>query len=383
MSSCFTFDQIKTLIPTLNQLPPLPAHPLSIYSIGAGSIVNSSHLPSYQLFKFQVHGIYDRNQDAAKKTAEKFNIPKVFNSLDELIATAEKESSKVIYDIAIPATEISKILQQLPNNSFALVQKPMGETFEQAKEIKLLCKEKNIHIGINFQLRYAPQMLAVKDLLKREVLGKKLTTVEIHVNTHTPFENWKFLEKVTHMELTYHSIHYIDLIRDLLSPWEPTSVQCHSCKHINQPKLDSVRTHLSLSYENNDPQLYVTIHTNHFHTWGIKYADSYLKIEGTQGVLRAQMGLQLEYGDQRDPDRLELSTNEMNGEWIDIPLKGNRFPNSFIGPMSSIIRMAQGETDKILTSEDDAIKTMAIVEAAYQSTLNQTKIVYDNTKDNS
>jgi predicted dehydrogenase len=80
------------------------------------------------------------------------------------------------------------------------------------------------------------------------------------------------------------------------------------------------------------------------------------------------MGLQLEYGDQRDQDRLELSTNEM---------KGNRFPNSFIGPMASLMRIAQNEIEQILTSEDDAIQTMAVVEAAYQSSLNQAKIVYD------
>jgi hypothetical protein len=80
------------------------------------------------------------------------------------------------------------------------------------------------------------------------------------------------------------------------------------------------------------------------------------------------MGLQLEYGDQRDQDRLELTTNEM---------KGNRFPNSFIGPMASLMRMTQNEIEQILTSEDDAIQTMAVVEAASQSSLNQAKIVYD------
>ncbi|CAF1636155.1 unnamed protein product, partial [Didymodactylos carnosus] len=138
------------------------------------------------------------------------------------------------------------------------------------------------------------------------------------------------------MELTYHSIHYIDLIRSLLSPWEPTSIQCHTCRHISQPKLDSVRTHLSLSYADHDPSLYVTLHTNHFHRWGVKYADSYLKIEGDNGVLRAQMGLQLEYGDQKDQDHLELCTNDMNGRWVEIPLKGNRFPDSFLGPMASV-----------------------------------------------
>jgi hypothetical protein len=47
---------------------------------------------------------------------------------------------------------------------------------------------------------------------------------------------------------------------------------------------------------------FIIVHTNHFHTWGIQYAHSYLKIKGTEGVLRAHMGLQLEYGDQRNSD---------------------------------------------------------------------------------
>ncbi|CAF1566714.1 unnamed protein product [Didymodactylos carnosus] len=190
-------DQLQLLIPTLNQTPPLPIHTLPIYSIGSGAIVNNAHLPAYQLAKFNVIGIYDKNLEAAQKTAEKFGISNVFKTLDDLIsASITSSSSKVIYDIATPATEISLILQHLPQNSYALIQKPMGETLEQAREIRRLCKEKNIQAAINFQLRYAPQMLAVTDLLKKNVLGKKLTTVEIHVNTYTPFENWPFLEKV-------------------------------------------------------------------------------------------------------------------------------------------------------------------------------------------
>jgi predicted dehydrogenase len=84
-----------------------------------------------------------------------------------------------------------------------------------------------------------------------------------------------------------------------------------------------------------------------------------------------------EQGDQRDPDRLELCTNAMQGEWIAISLKGNRFPDSFIGSMASIMRKAENEKEKVLTSEDDTIHTMAVVEAAYKSSMNQTKVEYD------
>jgi len=38
---------------------------------------------------------------------------------------------------------------------------------------------------VNFQLRFAPNMLAVKDALERGVLGA-LLDVEVRINLHTP-----------------------------------------------------------------------------------------------------------------------------------------------------------------------------------------------------
>ncbi len=56
------------------------------------------------------------------------------------------------------------------------------------------------------------------------------------------------------------------------------------------------------------------------------------------------------------------------GEWIDIDLQGrSRFPHAFIGPMAAVMRECENEDQIPSTTVQDALKTMAILEAAWQS----------------
>lgn len=50
-----------------------------------------------------------------------------------------------------------------------------------------------------------------------------------------------------------------------------------------------------------------------------------------------------------------------------LPVKGNWFPDAFIGSMGSLQAYVDGATQLLPTSVEDAIQTMRIVEAAYQS----------------
>ncbi len=69
------------------------------------------------------------------------------------------------------------------------------------------------------------------------------------------------------------------------------------------------------------------------------------------------------------PDTLEYITLDDGrpGEWQSIPVKGSWFPDAFIGTMSSLQRYAEGSALDLPTSVEDAYRTMALVEAAYQS----------------
>lgn len=63
---------------------------------------------------------------------------------------------------------------------------------------------------------------------------------------------------------------------------------------------------------------------------------------------------------------------------MDVDLQGRRrFPYAFIGPMAAAMQYARDPTMKPSTEIDDALKTMLVVDTAYQSSLHMTPIKYD------
>ena len=55
------------------------------------------------------------------------------------------------------------------------------------------------------------------------------------------------------------------------------------------------------------------------------------------------------------------------GRWQQVELRGSWFIEAFEGPMSNLQRFVAGEDAALVSPVDDAIRTMALVEACYQS----------------
>lgn len=68
-----------------------------------------------------------------------------------------------------------------------------------------------------------------------------------------------------------------------------------------------------------------------------------------------------------------------NGEWVDIDLQGrSRFPHAFIGPMAAAIRRYENKHDLPSTDVEEALRTMTVLDAAWESsTKNMTTIHYN------
>ena len=64
-------------------------------------------------------------------------------------------------------------------------------------------------------------------------------------------------------------------------------------------------------------------------------------------------------------DTLEVALE--NGCWQHVALRGSWFIEAFEGPMSNLQRFVAGEDAALISPVDDAIKTMALVEACYLS----------------
>lgn len=337
---------------TLRQFWPSPAEPRPIVIFGAGSIVNDAHFPAYRKGKFPVAGLYDPDLTKAQKVADAWGV-KAFVTIEEAAA-----APKAIFDLATPPSQHTNVLNALPDDSYVLIQKPMGTDLSRATDILQLCRRKKLNAAMNFQLRFAPMMLALKDAIGRGYLGEVID-FDAWLALDTPWNLWPFLKGLPRIEIAMHSIHYLDFIRDILG--NPHGVHAKTVGHPSH-EVAQTRTSAILDY---GQKIRCAVSVNHDHRFGRKYQACEFRISGTQGAAYLKLGVNLDYP-RGEPDVLEIFP-EGGNTWINVPLQGSWFPDAFMNRMANLQRFASGEDNKLESSVEDAWYTMALVEAAYSS----------------
>jgi predicted dehydrogenase len=131
--------------------------------------------------------------------------------------------------------------------------------------------------------------------------------------------------------------------------------------HPGLPEFSDTRSSIILDYGD---RVRCSLALNHMHDYDPRHRESMLKVEGTKGAAILTMGVNLDYPDG-GPDLLEVAVN--GPSWQQVPLRGSWFTEAFEGPMSNLQRFAAGEDPALVSPVADAIKTMALVEACYQS----------------
>ena len=342
-------QHIQFNIPVIGQTCP-------VVIIGAGGIVETAHLPAYRLAGIPVSGIVDIDKSKAERLASAFTIPHIYDGVEEM---AKEVACDCIYDIAVPGKNIAEVLTMLPDNCYALIQKPMGENIKQAEEILALCRKKNITAGMNFQLRYAPYVLMAKQMIGEGLLGD-ICDLEIYVNVYTPWHLWNFLYGAPRVEILYHSIHYIDLVRNMLG--NPVNIFAKTTRHPQMQQLQDVKSGIIMDYGN---FIRAGISTNHAHHFGKRHQDAYIKIEGTKGAVKIVLGLLMNYPEGAEDSFEYILSDE--AQWKTLPVNGSWFPHAFIGSMHEIMKARQGAVLHPDNSVEDCIDTMRLVEKAYES----------------
>jgi predicted dehydrogenase len=337
---------------TLRQAWPLPQRPRPVVIIGAGAIVRTAHLPAYRRLDFPIAGLFDTNAVAARGAAQQFGIGTVFGSPAEACATRD-----AVFDIAVPGDQIGGVLECLPPGAPVLIQKPMGEDLAAARRVLDVCRQRQLTAAINFQLRFSPNMLAARDLIDRGSLGE-ITDIEVRIVDRQPWEQWTFLKGAPRLEVLYHSIHYLDAIRAIAG--EPQGVHCRAIGHPAMPEYRDTRSTIILDY---GERIRASLTLNHTHQQDETHRASTFAVEGTNGSVLLSLGVNLDYP-AGPSDTLEVA---YGGAWQRVLLRGSWFTEAFEGPMSNLQRFVAGEDSHLVSPVDDAIKTMALVEACYLS----------------
>ncbi|MDA9317439.1 Gfo/Idh/MocA family oxidoreductase [Puniceicoccaceae bacterium] len=338
--------------------PQLPQEKRPIYIIGAGGIVKDAHLPAYKQADFTVAGITNRTRARAEALAEAYNIPELHDSAEALIAAAP---ANAVFDLTLMPEQFVSTLELLPDGAAVLIQKPMGDSLPEALEILEVCRRKKLVAAINCQLRFAPFVIAARNLIERGAIGE-LYDMEVRVSVQTPWDLFPNVKFHPRLEIAQHSVHHIDLVRSFLG--NPSSVMAKTVGHPSKP-MSSTRTGMIMDYGD---QCRAVLSINHDHDFGAENQESFIKWEGTQGAIKARMGLLMNYPDGV-PDKFEyciLNEGE-SPQWVEQKLEGSWFPEAFIGSMSSLMCYLEGSVGEMPTSVENVVNTMAVVEAAYAS----------------
>jgi predicted dehydrogenase len=335
----------------LRQTVPLPKTSLPVVIFGAGSIVTDAHLPAYARLGFRVAGLYDPDQAKAQAVAARHGTH-AFASMAE--ATAPGLGA--VYDIATPPAAHPGILDALPEGAICILQKPMGSDLTEADRILRICRARRLHAAVNFQLRFAPALIALKDAIARGQLGQ-VVDIDGLLAVDTPWHLWAFLADLPRVEILLHSIHYLDAIRDLLG--NPLGVHARTLGHPSST-VSNTRSAMILDY---GPQVRCALSINHNHAFGRKFQACEFRICGTRGAAYVKLGVNLDYP-KGEPDELWLNAG---AGWQQVALQGNWFIEAFLGRFTQLMRFAVGEDAALQSSVEDAWHTMALVEAAYES----------------
>ncbi len=212
-------------------------------------------------------------------------------------------------------------------------------------------------MAVNQQMRWTVGIRGTKQLVGQGWLGvPNYATIQVHCNTDWSMWPWMFARK--RLEVLNHSIHYIDSLRYLLG--EPDRVFASGSRMPGEQTEAETRTLTIWEY---DSGLRVLIDVNH----GVWQDDRYaiFRFEGTEGIVKGTIGLMYNYPAGR-PDTLEFMSKKSQGYWFSARNDYRWIPDAFMGPMGSLMRSIEDDTEA-LTSGEDNLKTLRLVFAAYRS----------------
>lgn len=320
--------------------------------IGAGNIVENSHLPTYLEHDLNITNIFDVDINKSKLLKDKFNIKKNSKNLDEFLQDKDVD----IVDIAVPAKYNKELFfETLKYNKNILIQKPLSDNMQTGVDILKKYQESNIKANVNHQMRYSPAIRAAGYLVKNNMLGNILE-FNFFTKRKTDWSTWPWLEKIKYPELWYNSIHYIDTIRYLFG--EPIKLNSKLLKHPNSNLNKPTRTYVNFEFLDD---LYGSLNISHD---SILESDKWVagfEIEGDTGSCSGIISSMIGDGKKFKDSISFFSKNFKKPMYITKELDGRWFSDAFIGPMYSLIDAIDSNTQPE-TNITNALKTLRLLD---------------------
>jgi predicted dehydrogenase len=344
----------------LDIYPPLPQRKdVRIGILGSGFIVDACHLVSYRKAGFNPVAIASRNRQRAAEVAQRHQVPKVFDTYEQLLDDPAIE----VLDIAVPpqaTLDLIKAACRRRTVKGILAQKPLGINYNQAVEAVRVCEAAGITLAVNQNMRYDHSVRAAKTLLRNGTIGDPvIATVDMRGIPH--WQSWQ--AELGWVTLRIMSIHHLDTFRYWFG--EPERIFCSTRPdpRTKFPHTDGVCAYI-LEYAGGLRCIAID------DTWtGPAMEDCpediYIewRVEGLNGLAIGNIGWCLD--PYTTPSSIRYASKGHHG--FQVPVWSESwFPDAFAGTMGELLLALENARQPSISGRDN-LKTMALVEAAYLS----------------
>lgn len=142
---------------------------LKVAIIGAGSIAEMGHLPYYQKHpQVELVAIVDKNLNRAQYLQEKYSIPKIYSSFEEMVNDIKVDA----VSICTPNADHFPIAWEALNRGIhILVEKPLTTTYKEALKLQKIAMEKKCVAMVGMTHRFRNDVKALKKYVETGELG--------------------------------------------------------------------------------------------------------------------------------------------------------------------------------------------------------------------
>lgn len=192
--------------------------------IGAGNIAHIHAKAIREIKNVKLLAVYSSSIERAKKFAEIYNI-KPYDSIEEMF---KNENIDIVNIVTKNYQHIEHGILSAKNNKHIIVEKPLGNSFEEAQKLVKLCKEKNLKLSVVSQRRWDTSIRILKVLIENKKIGE-VKQANLALKFARPQEyydsnsSWRKNKKLSGGGvLINQAIHFIDVAQWLLG--KPISV---------------------------------------------------------------------------------------------------------------------------------------------------------------
>lgn len=301
----------------------------------------------------KVVAVWNRTSAKAHEFALKFNIPKVFDTPEELFEWGEFDVADIIADVG---AHEELVLMSAAYRKNVICQKPMSDTLESCVNMVEACKNAGVLFAVHENFRYQPPTVMFKQALDSGVAGKILNArIVMRSPDEAIMSKQPALTVMPHMVLRDMGPHIFDVARYFFG--EAQSIYALPVYSYPQYKVPDAAL-CTFKMANN-----VALHCDLLHKWNDRFV-----AEGENGVIRLDYFniLHIECGD----DKRQIDTKTWSVlDYIpkfDWDLHGGHIFSSIPACLNDLINAFENNVPAPTCGEDN-LKTMRLVFAAIES----------------